>query len=112
MAKGTVPVADILDILDSFPLPDSRYEQWYHGKQELVQEATGWYRKQQVVATGPIPLHGEALLGYFFTLLEAEFEPDQQLLAYYALQQSGVLPLSYLADVRLLEPLIIDSYPK
>lgn len=68
MAKGTVPVAEILDILDSFPLPDSisfKYEQWYHGKHDwLVQEAIAWYRNQQMGAAGPIPLHGEALLAY------------------------------------------------
>lgn len=48
MAKGTVPVADMLDIPDRFHTrpdrPDSRYEQRYHGMRErLIQEATGWH---------------------------------------------------------------------
>lgn len=68
-----------------------------------------------VRAAGPIPLHGEALLEYYFTLLEAELELDWQrgkLLAYNPLHQGRESPRRYLADTRLHEPHILDSYPK
>lgn len=79
------------------------------------QEATPWYCYQQAGSASPSPLHGEALLEYYFTLMGAELEPDLQhgkLLAYRALHQGGDSPLRYLADVGLLEPHISDSYPK
>lgn len=106
-------MTNILDILDRFPLPDSRYEQWHSDKRErLVQEATGWHCNQQVGAAGPIPLHVEAVLK---CSLVAEFKPDVQrgkLLSYCTLHQGRDSPLHYLANARLLEPHIIDSYPK
>lgn len=93
MAKGTVPTADVLDILDSFPVPQSRHEQWYSSKRErLIQETIPWYCHQQAGGAGPLPLQGEALLDHYCSLLDTEVELVQQhgkLLAYRALHHGG-----------------------
>lgn len=66
MAKGVVPVADILDILDSFPMPDSWYNQLYCSKPErLVPKAPTWHCNQQTGVAGPTPMHREAVLNYY-----------------------------------------------
>lgn len=66
MARGIVPVVDMLDILDSFPVPDSRCDQWHLDKRErLIPHATIWNHNQQMGTDGPTPLCGEYLLDYY-----------------------------------------------
>lgn len=71
-------MATILGILNSFPMPECRYNQWYRIKRErLVTKATTWHRDQQAGALSPTPLHEEAILNYYFTLLDTKTETDR-----------------------------------
>ena len=73
LANGATVVADMVDILDAMPLPESTFEMWHKAKSPtLVADATAWHAARQQAAGGvAAALNGEALLEYYFSLLDA-----------------------------------------
>lgn len=114
MAKGAVPMADILDILDSFPMPESRYDQRYRSKRErLTAEATIWHHK----STGgdrwsTTPLHGPSSTTTSPCYKRNLSRTGGSCLRTTHSAKLESSPCPTLVDVRQLEPYIIDSYPK
>ena len=113
---GDVPVEDGLDILDLLPQPESSFDTWHQMKRPtLVADAEAWHAQQQAGVAAVRPLCGESLLQYYYTLLDAHFEPHKRhgkQLEYAQLTQAGGSPRLYLDKVRQLEKYIGSAYPR
>ena len=77
--RGKMPVEDALELLDASPQPDSAFDTWHLSVRDtLLEQATQWHQQRQAGAAQPVPLDGESLIEYYFSLLETRFEPHKK----------------------------------
>ena len=108
--RGKVPVEEALDLICSFPTPETPYDTWHQlAMLTLVQDATDVCCESSSGAS----LDGETLLNYYMSLLKKHFEPQRcnaKLLEYARLAQGDLSPVMYLQQVRLLLPYVKRKY--
>lgn len=94
MARGEFPVEDALDLINGFP-PGTGSVSWGQMPQRTFEEKACWN------------------ISYFISMLETYFALHQlrgKLLEYEKLSRAGDSPLTYLQDVRGIEPFIAEEY--